>query len=320
MIFPTYFAILNNGNHEYNNEEDTGFYHLGLNKRRISVLKLAGGNSQTIYVSNRNLIFNFMPTQFASNNDLSVFNQRALDQQVFNNIIPRYLTNEQFINLSKANENEDLVLNYVNDLYSLIKINHYGLSYNNEANLNNALATYKYTVLRGLLYLYWNQILPEYLSSKKISIEQYLMNHNEGNEKYFNQFFNYRIPSITNPYTKEFVSLNLTGSQFVHMIMIMAGVARFSQTTYYKTPGYSFKGSTYPLNLDGTFLKKIDNRDLSNAFVCLSLDTNSYGIDKIYHYTSHPYLTNTGVSLFWIFISVILFGSSYFKYQRYDIK
>lgn len=320
MIFPVYFNIFNGDNNQYDNTKDTGFYHLGLNKKRLSVLKLAGANSQTIYVSNHHLIFDFMPTQFATNNDLSITNQKALDTEIFNQVISKYLNQNDFINITGQHQNKDLILSYVNDLYSLIKINQYGLGFSNEKELNNAIATYKYSVLKTLLYLYWNQILPQYLTDKNITIEQYLSNRKINQVNYFNQFFNYQINKITNPYNNQVINLNLTGSQFIHMILIMSGIAKFNASTYYKTSGVSFIGSTFPLSIDGKFIESIDKRKISNAFVCLALDTNHYDANQIFRYTNHPYLTNVGVSLFWIFISLVLFIGSYVKYQKYDIK
>lgn len=339
LSIPSWNEIINSDQGQYGAQSDTGFYNLSINLYRTDLLNLIGGNTDTLWIYNKDTFYGLAPAKWAYYNEF-ITNENLnyeFNKHVFKTIIIPLLTDkneaQHNINLCNLSSDDDLK-KYLNIFYnriyndwnqSISDGNKFHFDTNKTLDvINFNLARYRFSLIQSFLYIYWHDLICDYLKENNISINQYLINQN----KVFNQQFKAKLTKIVDPYTHEDITIEngMTYSQYLHVLMTFGGLSWFTEKSYYNRINKSIRFSQYPIKLNtsnNTVILDDSNTEKYATFPlswvsCYKQDLG-ININYFYQYKTYPYVSNVASGLIWSLLTLLLSGLAYCKYQRIDI-
>lgn len=335
-----------NPNTTWSIKNDTmGFLYSAIDMHDLYLLNYMGATSSTVWTSNIKMFANLVPVMYCSSNEFTYSNKKLnsdFEKDVFNEIITPLLidkcTSQDDLEIKKWNQiysrtqpnTNDIFDHYLKDIIKKFVDTHankYSLKYGTIADANKTNGRIQYQMFKEFSYLFWKDILPNYLKGKTLlsfmedmrkssSSMQNLMNANSG--------------IIKNPWTNDSIgdTSELKNINFLLTCYGYTGINNFKNVIGYQYINYNcFENANYTLNADFTYYRPEQppkNRPeeyaaLTAIDIVLNSEAN-FSYNEVYKYDTLPYVSNKVTTIVWVSIGIILLIISAIVYQRTDIK
>ena len=315
----------------YNDDtfENYGYMFLGINSSLLKWLRYMGASSDTVWVSNLTRIFAFVPTTYVIDSELLNVGKANIDEfdaDVYNNIIYQVLSNleyNQIKNTDKKDVSQATQTKFTELCFNFIKANSekYSLHTDSLKSINTSFGILQYSMVRQFSLIYWSQIIEQISEKIGISATDYFSNTNNA----FSDAFGAQI-EITNPYDESAeAKINTNVDTFLKCFLAYSGAAQLNNTPTTITQ-QRFAYSNYGMSLEGKPLFDGKTPAEANNYYFMfphsfvkTYNEAGFDVSTIFNYQTEQYYTRMSTSLFWGFVSILLFGISMYYYLRNDI-